>query len=413
MRILLWGVNYFPEELGIAPFNTGLGEYLTRAGHEVEMLTTFPYYPMWEKKAGDSWKLYRTDAVSGVRVHRCWHFVPRRPTGLKRILHEASFVISSTLRALMLDKADVMVVVSPPLLLGAGGWLVGRLKGMRHVLHIQDLQPDAAVGLGMLDWGWFIDVLRKLERFSYNKAARVSVISEGMLGTLKGRGIERLVYFPNWIRTKGKKMERGLFRRQMGIGEKEFVMLYSGNIGVKQGLDLVAEAAKRVADVQLLICGDGAARPAIEELIAARRMRNVKLLPLQPEEDYRQMMVDADVCVISQRPGSGASSFPSKLLSCVALGKPILAVADEDSELARVVREEGLGVSVAPEVEKIADVMRGLLQVNKERLEQWGRNGRGDVRRFEEGRVLGEFEGVLREVAGIAEPAAKARDLAA
>jgi colanic acid biosynthesis glycosyl transferase WcaI len=399
MRILIWGVNYYPEEIGIAPFNTGLGEYLTKAGHEVEMLTTFPYYPMWEKHAGDTGRLTRTDTVNGVLVHRCWHFVPRRPSGLKRILHEASFVITSTARALTLRRADVMVVVLPPLLLGAGAWLVGWLKRMRHVLHIQDLQPDAAVGLGMLERGWFVEVLRKIERFSYAKAARVSVISEGMMGALRGRGIERLVYFPNWIRSRGKPIERGLFRRRMGIGPDEFVMLYSGNIGVKQGLELVAQAAESVPGARLIICGDGAARPEIEELIAAKAMRNVKLLPVQPEEAYREMMVDADVCVISQRAGSGVASFPSKLLSCVAMGKPILAIADAESELARVVQEDGLGVWAAPEVGLAAAAMLGLLQSNRERLEQWSRNGDGGALRYEEGRVLGDFEGVLREVA--------------
>jgi colanic acid biosynthesis glycosyl transferase WcaI len=385
--------------VGIAPYNTALCEYLARAGHEVEMVSTFAYYPMWEKVAGDRGRLYRSDIISGVRVHRCWHYVPPRPSGLRRIVHEASFVATSTLRALLLKRADVMVAVSPPLLLGAAAWLVGRIKGTPHVLHIQDLQPDAAVGLGMVDGKWFIDLLRRLERFNYRTAARVSVISEGMLRMLKGRGVERLVYFPNWIAGKGKEAKLGEFRAAWGIGRDEFVLLYSGNIGMKQGLDLVVEAAARVKEVRLVICGDGAARPELEKLIAARGAGNVTLLPLQPEEDYRRMMADVDVCVISQRTGSGAAFFPSKLLSCVALGKPVLAVADRESELARVVMEEGLGIWVAPDdIDEVAHAMRGL-PGSRERLGECARNGRAIAARFEEGRVLGEFEGVLKELA--------------
>ena len=156
MRVLVWGVNYFPEQVGIAPYNTGLCEYLAQAGHDVEMVSSFAYYPMWEKAAGDRGLLYRDDLLHGVKVRRCWHYVPPRPSGMRRILHEASFVATSTLRALTLKRADVMVVISPPLLLGAAAWLVGKLKRTPHVLHIQDLQPDAALGLGMLENGWFI-----------------------------------------------------------------------------------------------------------------------------------------------------------------------------------------------------------------------------------------------------------------
>ena len=404
MRVLVWGVNYHPEQVGIAPYNTALCEHLTREGHEVEMVSTFPYYPMWKKSPEDRRKLFQSCRINGVRVHRCWHFVPGRPSGLRRIVHEASFVLTSTLRALLLKRADVMVVVSPPLLLGAAAWLVGRLKRTPHILHIQDLQPDAAVGLGMLDWKWFIALLRLLEHFNYRAAARVSVISEGMLRALKRRGVERLVYFPNWIASTNDAARPGEFRKAHGIGSGEFILLYSGNIGIKQGLELIVEAAARVREMRLIICGDGAARPGLEELIAASGARNISLMPLQNEADYGRMMLDADACVISQRSGTGAAFFPSKLLSCVAYGKPVLAVADRESELARVVREEALGLVVERwDVAEVADTMRGMT-LSRAKLEEWGRNGHRLALQYEEGGVLRDFEGVLAEVA---EPGAR------
>jgi colanic acid biosynthesis glycosyl transferase WcaI len=398
MRVIVWGVNYHPEQVGIAPYNTALCEHLTREGHDVEMVSTFPYYPMWKKAPEDEHKLFASQVINGVRVHRCWHFVPRRPSGLRRIIHEASFVFTSTLRALMLPRADVMVVVSPPLLLGAAAWLVGRVKATPHVLHIQDLQPDAAVGLGMLDWKWFIAMLRVLEQFSYQQAARVSVISEGMLRVLKRRGVQRLVHFPNWVAAKELDAVRGEFRAAHGIAKDEFVLLYSGNIGVKQGLELIVEAASRVTGIRLIICGDGAARPGLEQQIATGGARNVTLLPLQSERDYARMMVDADVCVISQRSGTGAAFFPSKLLSCVAFGKPVLAVADRESELARMVQEENLGCVVEHwDATEVAEVIRNLM-VSRARLTLWGENGRNLAELFDEETVLREFEQMLEGV---------------
>lgn len=399
MRILVWGINYHPEQVGIAEYNTALCEHLTREGHDVEMVSTFPYYPMWKKEDGDRRRLYRDQTIGSVRVHRCWHFVPRRPSGFGRIVHEASFVVTSMVRALLLKRADVMVVISPPLLLGAAAWLVSRLKGSPFVLHIQDLQPDAAVGLGMVQGKWFIALLRRLEQFNYRSAAMVSVISEGMLRKLRARGVERLVYFPNWIGARRTDAEIGAFRAARGIGSDEFVLLYSGNIGMKQGLELIVEAAVRAKEVRLIICGDGAARPGLEELIAARGASNVMLLPLQPEEDYCRMMKDADVCVISERTGTGEAFFPSKLLSCVAFEKPVLAVADRESELARAVIDEGLGVWVAHrDAEEVAEAMRSLKE-SRASLEQWGRNGRGRAVRFKQERVLREFDKVLKELA--------------
>jgi colanic acid biosynthesis glycosyl transferase WcaI len=388
-------VNYHPEQVGIAPYNTGLCEYLAKAGHEVDMLTAFAYYPAWKKADADRHRLYGTEEEAGVRIRRCWNYVPARPSGLGRIVHEASFVVTSALQALFMRRADVMVVVSPPLLLGAAAWLVGRIKGTPHVLHVQDLQPDAALGLGMLKHSWLTGLLRRLELFNYRKAARVSVISEGMFRALKWRGIKRLVYFPNWIIRKQKDAETN---GAPAGKKKEFVILYSGNIGVKQGLDTVVEAAARVKEVRLIICGDGAARPALEKLVNALKAKNVTLLPLQPEAEYRRMVSDADVCVISQRVGGGVAFFPSKLLSSVAQGKPVLAVAEGGSELVRVVREEGLGSWVTPEVNAVAEAMR-TLKGSGPQLEEWGRNGRGFAAKFEEEPVLRRFERVLREVA--------------
>jgi colanic acid biosynthesis glycosyl transferase WcaI len=398
MRILVWGINYHPEQVGIAPYNRALCEYLAREGHDVEVVTTFPYYPMWKKSPRDRGRLFRGETIGGVRVNRCWHFVPRSPTGLGRILHEASFVCTSTLRALFAPRADVIVVISPPLLIGAAAWLVGRLKGIPHVLHIQDLQPDAAVGLGMVRRKWFIHILRGIERFNYRKAARVSVISQAMVRALGDRGFQRVEYFPNWVTGNGAHLQPGAFRAEWGIGPDEFLLLYSGNIGVKQGLARIVRAAARVKEIRLVICGDGAARPEIERIVASGAAPNVTLIPLQPEEKYRLMMADADVCVISQRAGSAAAFFPSKLLSCVAFGKPVLAVADRDSELARVVREEDLGIWVALEdLDAVAKVMRSLPS-NVAKLRQCAQNGRHFAARFEEEKVLSTFETLLESL---------------
>jgi len=333
MRVVVWGINYAPEFTGIAPHSVALCEFLEREGHDVEMVTTFPYYPTWQKRPEDRGRLYRTDVINGVPVHRCWHFVPARVSALKRIFHEASFVLTSTLRALFLAQPDVFVVVSPPLLLGAAAWFVGKLKRAPDAFHVQDMQPDAAVGLGMLKQSWFTRLLYALEAFAYRHAARVSGITRGMLKTFRNKGVpaSKLIYFPNAIELKNDEPPpaRGEFRQRHGFPAHEFLAIYAGNLGVKQGLEVLLETAARLRHqpIRFLICGDGAQRETLAARAREMQLPNFNLLPLQAGRDYRALLVDADLCFITQQAGAGNSFFPSKLLGLLAESKPVVTVA--------------------------------------------------------------------------------------
>ncbi|NDB75884.1 MAG: hypothetical protein EB141_09615 [Verrucomicrobia bacterium] len=244
MNITVWGINYAPELTGIAPYNTALCEFLRQRGHTVRMVTSFAYYPAWQKAAADGGQLYRDDVVEGVPVHRCWHYVPARPGTLRRILHEGSFVASSLLRLLRLPRPDVFVVVSPPLLLGAAAWLLTRVKPAPVVFHVQDLQPDAALGLGMLKPGWFMRLLYALEAFAYARSARVSAISGDMLKAMAAKGVPvaKLICFPNGVTLPETQPAAGAFRARHGLRADDFVAVYSGNLGVKQGLEAAMRA---------------------------------------------------------------------------------------------------------------------------------------------------------------------------
>lgn len=408
MRILVWGINYAPEPTGIAPYNAALCDYLRGAGHAVGMVTSFPYYPAWRKERGDAGRLFRRDEVRGVPVYRCWHYVPARVSTLRRILHEGSFVLTSLVRLLGLRRPDVYVVVSPPLLLGAAAWILGRLKGAPFVFHVQDLQPDAAVGLGMLKPSRFTRALYRLEALAYRRAARVSGISEGMLRAFERKQVPvaKRVFFPNGVKLPALEAlpPKGRFRAAHGVPADHFLAVYSGNLGMKQGLEVVIEAAEllRERPVSLLICGDGARRAALEESVRERRLGNVRLLPLQPEAQYREMLVDADVCLITQQAGSGAAFFPSKLLAALAHAKPVLAVADEDSELTRALTVGGFGEAVRPD--DPGGLAAGLLQMarHRQRLTQQGEAGRRFVARYQFETVHREFERTLLAVAAAA-----------
>ena len=397
MRVIVWGINYAPEITGIGPHNTALCEFLATQGHEVRMLTTFPYYPAWQKLPEDSWEFFRTDLLNGVPVHRCWHFVPQRKSALARFFHEFTFVTTSFLKCLTLPRPDLLVVVSPPLLLGAAAWLAGLIKRVPFIFHVQDLQPDAALGLGMHKKSPLTQLLYALESFAYRKAARVSGISHGMLDAFCKKGVpkERLIYFPNSILppAPGQLTNGAQFRKAHGFHGNDFIALYSGNMGVKHGLENVIEAARLVKDrrIKIILCGTGSNLEALETLAKQSALENVLFLPLQTETNYKEMLCAADLCLITQQKGSGQSFFPSKLLNALAFGKPVLTVADSDSELARVLEEGHFGENMPPgQPEKFANRLETFAG-DPGRLAKYGEAAGKYVDKFERKKVLADY----------------------
>jgi colanic acid biosynthesis glycosyl transferase WcaI len=344
--------------------------------------------------------------MNRVPVHRSWHFVPARVSPWKRILHEATFVLTSAARILLRKRADVYVVVSPPLLLGLAGWFVAGIKHAPFIFHVQDLQPDAAVGLGMLKTGPFTRALYWLEAFAYRHATRVSGISEEILDAFRRKGVpeRKLILFPNTVvlPATGDIPERGAFRRKHGYAAHELLAIYAGNLGIKQGLHLLLDAAELLRDrndIRLVIAGDGAARETLEQDVRARGLTTVAMLPLQFGRDYKELLVDADVSLITQQSGSGNAFFPSKLLITLAFASPVLTVADQGSALARVVEEGQFGKNIIPDnPQLLADTLRDLAQ-NRQQLRDWGATGRRYVERFEQRSVMEKFVEELKAIA--------------
>ena len=400
MKILVWGINYSPEVSGIAPFNKALCEFLAGRGHEVTMLTTFPYYPQWKKRPEDLGKLWKEETINGVKVIRVWHYVPQELSSLKRIIHEASFLGLSFLHAMSLEKMDVAVVISPPLGLGFFAWLFSQLKKTPFVFHVQDLQPDAALSLGMLKPSRFTQLLYKLEALAYAKAARVSGISQGLINAFKAKKVppEKIILFPNGVAVPGADFFPlpGAFRARHKIEPDICVATYSGNLGAKQGLDILLDVAEKVVDqpILIVICGDGARRTAMERQVADRKLKNLLLLPLQDEIAYREMQVDTSVSLITQIKGTGQFFFPSKLLSSMVFHKAVLAVADGDSELALAVKDSQCGLVVEPEnVDALASALIEMSSPARQLL--MGQNGKKWVAQYAFDVVHGNFEGQL------------------
>jgi colanic acid biosynthesis glycosyl transferase WcaI len=284
-------------------------------------------------------------------------------------------------RAMTLPKADVYLVVSPPLLLGPCARILSQLFRRPYVFHVQDLQPDAAAVLGMVKNGFLLRLLYRAEGFSYRGAAAVSGISAGMIRSFRDKQVppERCCYLPNWT---GRRQttddllslpESAPLRARLGVPAGAFLAVYSGNLGHKQGLEILIEAAVLLdarnsapiegssRRVHILIVGDGAARRRISESIARAGLQNVSLLPLLPVDQYGVLLRAADVGLVTQLAGTGQYFFPSKVLTMLAAQLPLVTVADADSELAEAGLAGGFGVNVRPDAAgALADTLLAL-----------------------------------------------------
>lgn len=352
MKILMYCLNYAPELTGIGKYTSEQAEWLVAQGHEVRVITAPPYYPEWSIAPGYSGGRYSREVRNGVTVLRAPLWVPRTPSGLKRLLHLATFAASSL--PLLFGQAkwrpDVVFVVEPPLFCAPAALLFGKLFRAKTWLHIQDFEVDAAFALGILKSQRLRDIVERGERWILRRFDRVSTISQAMLRLAEAKGVEnhRLVHFPNWVDVNAINagVDRS-HRSDLNIPREAVIALYSGNMGRKQGLELLAQAAhllKHAENIHFIFCGDGPGKAELQQACAG--LARTHFLPLQPKERLPSLLSSADIHLLPQRADAADLVMPSKLTGMLASGRPVVATAANHTELADVVK--GRGVAVAP-----------------------------------------------------------------
>jgi len=397
MRILLLSINYWPEETGIGAFTTYRAEYLAQAGHDVTVCTSFPYYPDWQVAPQYKGRLMASEQRNGVRILRSYLYVPNPVTSLKRVLHEASFIASSFVRAATVSRPDVLLVVSPPLGLALSAIALSRRWKIPYVFDVEDLQPDAAADLGMLP-SWLLRIMYAVERAAYRNAALVSTLTRGMGDRVLEKGIpdEKVVLFePRADESLFdiSPSEGSAFRQRYGL-DGRFIVSHSGNLGVKQGLDVIIEAATLSKDdpsIVYLLVGNGAARAKIEKRAVELKLDNVRFLPVLDTQGFRGLLAASDVCLVTQRKAVSDIVFPSKTVTYLAAGCAVIASVNAGSEVARAIHESGAGVVVEPENAQALEVAIRSMRIKG--LESYRLAARAYAsRRWAAARVLGFLE---------------------
>jgi colanic acid biosynthesis glycosyl transferase WcaI len=346
-KILIVSMYYRPETTGSAPYTSDFAEHLAASGHRVTVITTFAHYPSWRVEPGER-RMRAAESLAGVRVLRRRHFVPRSQSASHRAAYEATFLVHGALSRP--ERPDVVFGVIPSL---SGGLLARLFAARAHApygLIFQDLMAPAARQSGIRGGARVAGATAAVERWATAKARTVAIASASFRPYLRDIGVEegRIVDLPNWSRVGAPTAERAATREKLGWPADRAVVLHAGNMGLKQGLEQVVEAARRAdalaAPVMFVLMGDGSQRTALEA--SAEGIERLRFLPFQPAEQVPNVLDAADVFLVSERATVIDMSLPSKLTSYFAASRPIVAAVPPDGSTAREIIRSGAGVVV-------------------------------------------------------------------
>lgn len=359
MKLILNSLNYSPELTGIGKYNGEMCPELILRGVEVNAIVAPPYYPEWKVHSEYSPWMFKQHIDKGVNVTRCPIYVPKNVTTIKRLVHLCSFAFTSglALTSKVFSKPDIIIIVQPTLFCAPVALLVAKVTGAKSIMHIQDYEIDAMFGLGMMGDGKIMKLVKGVESWLMKRFDAVSTISYSMIENAKAKGVsdDKIIHFPNWSDTEFVTPETcGLeLKAEWGFEATDKVILYAGNIGNKQGLEIVLEAAKHFStnpELKFVLVGAGTYVNTLKKLSADQQLTNVYFKPLQPWEKVPHMLALASIHLVVQKKGAADAVLPSKLTNILSVGGHALVTAERFTELGKLAeKHEGIFTCVEPE----------------------------------------------------------------
>jgi colanic acid biosynthesis glycosyl transferase WcaI len=409
MRIAFLSAVYLPEREPAAVMAAQLVDRWVQDGHVVDVYCPFPNRPEGLLRPG--WKRYvrQVDTRGNLRVVRCWHWMvgwERRTSN--RLLENLTFGCSSAVQALLNGKPDALVISTWPFLAVGLAVLLGRLWGVPVIYYVQDLYPEAAVEAGLLKVNhWTTRSLMRLDRWFCRSSACVIVVSETtkelLTRTRRDLGA-KVTVIDNWIDGDEIKPARVTndWRCEHNIPTQIFLAMYAGNLGLLSGVDILVRVAEHLrdrSDINLLCVGEGVLKQKMIEETTGRGLTNLRFLPFEPRDRISEMQSAADVLILTMRPGSGAASVPSKLITYLAAGRPVVCAAPAHSESHAIIRRSHAGINVeAGNAPAIAHALVALAD-NRGIAEQMAQRARQHfVAHFTADRAFREFGEVLESL---------------
>ncbi len=408
MRLTVLCPHFEPDLAPTGVVMTSIVEELAARGHRLHVVTALPWYSSHRVEPGWEARAVRHEDTEWGRISRVHPFPTDKTNIPARALAFGGFTgLAGLAAALGHGRTDAVLAMSPPLTLGPAGWAVARLRGAPFVFNIQDVFPDVAIEVGAITNRRVIAAAAWVERATYLAADAVTVLSDDLrdnvvtkIGAAGDPAKVRVI--PNFIDTSAIRPgpKENAYRRQYGL-EGRTVVMYAGNLGYSQSVELLLDAAiafEHDPSVVFVVNGGGSARADLER--KARGLPNVRFVDLQPRDRLGEVLAAADVHVVPLRRGLARASVPSKLYSVLAAARPIVASVDPGTEVARTVERAGAGIAVPPDdPEAFTKAVRRVVESPQEAA-RWGRSGRSFVERWASpAAVATAYEALFEELA--------------
>jgi colanic acid biosynthesis glycosyl transferase WcaI len=390
----------------------------TTDGHDVTVICPPPNRPLGVSYPGFRRRAWSVCAYEGARCIRVWSwFIGRRRRHVDRILENISFGVSSAVALMVIRRPDVVLLDSWPVVATAAAVAVCSIRGLKVVNYVKDIYPEAAVAAGILpSRGMLTTLIRRLDRWICRRAVTNVVISEGVAAFVaRSRDVapERIRVIPDWLDLATIRPTAGgqTWRRVIGLAQDDAVFMFAGTMGHASRVDILVDVAEklRAQDRIRLVCvGHGPLKARMEREIERRELTNLVLLPFQPREKVADMQSAADAMLLTTSAELGASSVPSKLITYLAVGKPVICAVPADTDIATLVRERQLGLVVLPEdPASLADAIRHMATLEPSERLEIGRRARAvALERYSLESALARFTRLFAEI-GVLSPNAR------
>ena len=409
MKILFYSLNFSPELTATGKYTGEMAAWFADRGHEVHVIAGLPHYPQWSLQPGYDSKKFVQETCDGIYIMRVPHFIPGKSNlgAGSRIRMELSFIFKSLKYWFGIlagkKKYDVLIVVCPPLFTSVYGVIYKLLRNVPWVIHVQDIQTDVAVSLGLIKNSLLKRCLFFVEKRILKNASLVSTISSSMFCRLaeKSGSDHNLVLTPNWADPdiSVNSSDRDSFRHTAGLPLDKFLVMYSGNLGEKQGIEILIEVAARLqknTNVQMVVVGDGVAKNGLVALAEASQLSNIVFLPVQPKAMLASMLHAADLHLVIQRHETSASVLPSKLSNIFASARPCVVTAGAGTELETIVTSNNAGLAVEPGNAEVLTAAINRLESDSDLAAQLAQNAWGYAKNsLDMNKILSQFEAKL------------------
>ena len=384
LRLVVLCPHFAPDLAPTGVVMTRIVTELAARGHELHVVTSLPWYRNHAIEQGWGGRLWRTEKTEWGSIIRVHPFPGKSKSNLlRRALGFIAFSYAVGIRSVHADglpfKVDGVLAMSPPLTLGLTGWCTKIIRRAPLVFNIQDVFPDAAIQTGAISNKKIIAAAKCLERVSYQRSDAVVLLSQDLrtniANKIDAKHHHRLHVIPNFVDTVAITPQDRMtnYRSELGIGD-QLVVMYAGNVGFSQSLNLVVEAAAKFPEVAFVVNGDGAARKKLQEDCA--ELANVYFGDYQPIERLSEVLATGDIHLVPLRTGLAAVSVPSKSYSILAAGRPMLAAIDLNTEIPNMLQQSGAGIAVEPDNAPAFIEALGRLVNNRDQLSEMGANGR-------------------------------------